>query len=296
MKKTIQKIRNHIKNRSVIERIINARKIRLEKEWTAFINNNKSEYKLKCRNGFKIRLYKNSELSRLIYQEKFENDIIKFLSTYLKKGDVFIDVGANIGLFSLLAAKVINSEGKVYSFEPCLSTFNKLTENVFINNILNIECINNALSEKEEIKVLHSSLDGFDAWNTLGKYSKSQNYECEEVKTITLDSFMDKINKSVSLIKIDVEGWEMLVIKGAKTILSREDAPTLIIEFDDENAKNSGFNCSDLFDELLNLGYLMFSYNYIDNKLYPHEKLNHYYYNNLIAIKPNKFNSLTYMK
>jgi FkbM family methyltransferase len=89
-------------------------------------------------------------VSRLIYEEVFENDELTFLERYLKEGDVFIDVGANIGIFSLVAAKMVGATGKVISFEPTLSTFQRLNENIILNNFTNILPINAAGNKNEE--------------------------------------------------------------------------------------------------------------------------------------------------
>ena len=79
--------------------------------------------------SFKIRLFRDSVLSKLIYNG-FENDEVSFTAKFLRKGDTFFDIGANIGLFSLTASNVVGNEGKIFSFEPSPKTFSRLKSNI----------------------------------------------------------------------------------------------------------------------------------------------------------------------
>ncbi len=88
------------------------------------------------------------------------------------------------------------------------------------------------------------------------------------VECTTLDDYIrSKGIQKIDLIKIDVEGWETHVIVGAHTLLSRADAPTLLIEFNDILARNAGFSNRYLYDSLTQLGFSMFRYDPLDKEL-----------------------------
>ena len=89
----------------------------------------KDFFQFNLNDDVRINLYEDSVLSRLIY-DGFEKHETNYLSTILKNGDIFLDIGANIGLFSLLASKLVGEQGKVISFEPSVDVFLRLKENI----------------------------------------------------------------------------------------------------------------------------------------------------------------------
>ena len=104
----------------------------------------------------------------------------------------------------------------------------------------------------------------------------------------TLDNYLKKYNikpENIALIKIDVEGWEVAVIKGAIETLNKPNSPVLIIEFTESNAFAAGTSCYELYDIVLSLGYSWYTYDSIQNCLIPEQKKLHYPYINLIAVK-----------
>lgn len=239
----------------------------------------------------KIRLYTDSLLSKFIYFDIFENDEIQFTTRFLKKDDVFIDIGSNIGLFSLHASPIVGKYGKVICFEPSNITFKRLQENITLNNFKNINAINSAVSNTNGQTNLQLASDGYDAWNSLAKPSRGDVLHTETIDCITFDTFMETCTNSqrISLIKIDVEGWEIPVLEGGKDFFMKESAPTVLIEFTDENAINAGYSCKDLYNLLLSYGYTLFSYNANTNELIQEELRSEYPYVNLIATKDVNF-------
>jgi FkbM family methyltransferase len=232
-----------------------------------------------------IKLYNDSLLCRLIYFG-FEKNEILFLQRFLKKGDTFLDIGANIGLFSLYASKVIGDLGLTYAFEPTPNTFQRLLENISINNCKNIIPVNIGLSNKNMVVDFNVSEDGHDAWNSIVKLDQLQNWSSIKVNVETLDSFIKKYSiRKVDLIKLDVEGWEKFVLEGGEQLLRQSDTTVLLIEFTEDNAFKAGYYCGELFDYVESLGYLWYSYNSIENTLIKEVKKLHYPYENLIAIK-----------
>lgn len=258
-----------------------------EKNWLQqFKNEDKFLYNLT--DDINIYLYKNSILSKLIFSG-FEDNEISFLLRYLKFSDIFIDIGSNIGLYALYAAKLIGRNGKVIAFEPTPETYKRLQENIQLNDFEKIIVPQNiGLSDKEGTMKLNSFANGYDAWNTFATPSERFNGEQIDVSVDTLDNSLEKTKLpigGIALIKIDVEGWETYVLKGAKKLLSTEDSPVLLVEFTEEYAFAAGSNCYELYDLIRSFGYKWYTYNKETNELYPEPKRIHYPYNNLIAIK-----------
>lgn len=235
----------------------------------------------------RVRLYFDSILSELIYCDDFERSEREFIKSYLKNGDCFIDVGANIGLFSLIAANTVGPEGKVYGFEPSRKIFQRYLDNININDLSNIFPHRVALSNEENEKVFYNVNDGYDAWSSLACPSSEKKFQCETVICQTWDNFARKemlIGKP-DLMKIDIEGWENIFIKGAWGSLSRDDAPALLIEFSDTMAENAGQSCRDLYLNLVSLGYKIYRYNWKTNQITNETLRQNYPYDNLICVK-----------
>jgi FkbM family methyltransferase len=256
----------------------------LRKKWETFLKSNEPFYILKYKNLFKIKLYKDSELSQYIYQKKFEINESSFIKAFLKKGDNFIDIGANIGYFSLMASKIVGAMGNIFAFEPSKNNLIRLNENIKLNNFSNIKTIQKAVSNSIGELDLFISNDGYDAWNTFAKPFWFKNYSTEKTFTTTLDSFISELEISnLKLIKIDVEGWELNVLKGAENFLKTNIEVCLLIEFVEENLETAGISCIELYNYLSDLGYLLFKIN--KKGLNLEKKAENYRYENLIAAK-----------
>jgi FkbM family methyltransferase len=251
------------------------------KKWNDLFNG-KDFFEYNLYDYAKINLYKDSVLSRLIYN-KFEKEEIDYMCKVLNKGDIFIDIGSNIGLFSLIASKIVSQEGKVLCFEPSPSTFARLKENIVINNFNNIDIRNLGLSDAIGKLTFYVSNNGYDAWNS---FSPSEDNKLElsiNVPVSTLDFELNDIDKSkIKLVKIDVEGWEKFVLHGAKDFLTNFN-PIVMVEFTEQNTFNSGYPVHEIYDIMKNYGYTW--YRISKGELVLEEKKLYYPYDNLIAIK-----------
>ena len=259
-----------------------------EKKWVEFYASNQESIILNYLNGASLKLYKDSSLSPNLNRGDFEFHEIRFINDFLQHKDTFIDIGANIGYFSMIASKCVGDEGKIHSFEPTKKTYDRLLESIKLNQANNVSAHKIALSNISEEREFTISNDGFDAYNSLGKPSEGSDFIKEIVHTKPFDTVIEEKNISTpSLIKIDVEGWEMPVIEGMKNLLNKKDAPVLMVEFTEDNANLAGFSCSDLYDLISNFNYSMYKYNWVRNELVKQENKEYYTYTNLIAIKDN---------
>lgn len=166
----------------------------------------------------------------LYYTGSYESGTLDFIKNHLKKGDCFVDVGANIGLMSIEASRSVGNEGKVYSFEPHPTTVKILQFNIDLNAIKNIDVIEKGVGSKSgEAKI-------YDRWdvNRGGASLLSSNTEQEsyDIQIVSLDEVLEK--DEVEMIKIDIEGFELEALKGAKSILSSKTPPILIVECTEE--------------------------------------------------------------
>jgi FkbM family methyltransferase len=237
--------------------------------------------------GIKLELNTKSKLSELIAFNRFEHDDLEFVRFFLKPGGTFVDIGSNIGLYSLIASDKVGKNGKVYAFEPTPETYQRLRNNILVNKFDNIVSYKKAVSNKTGIEQFSISLDGYDAWNSLGKPSEGKIIEKITIDTISLDDFFQMNNiTNIDLIKIDVEGWEVNVLRGGENYFRSTKSAALIIEFTDINLLNAGFCAYDLFSILKDFGYQLFSFDAKNKSFNSHKFQESYPYINLIGFKP----------
>ena len=160
--------------------------------------------------------------------------LVKFLISNLHRGEVFIDVGAHFGYFSLLASKLIEKEGRVFSFEPS-NIFFLLKENA--EGKENIKSFKKAITDTNSEIEFYEFPELYSEFNTTNsdqfkKESWIRKYAPKQIKisSITIDQFIEEQDVRPSLIKIDVEGAELKVLKGAKNTLS-QFSPIVVMEF-----------------------------------------------------------------
>jgi FkbM family methyltransferase len=180
----------------------------------------------------------------------YEAGTLNIIDKCLRKDDTFIDVGSNIGLMSLFASQVIGKNGVVYSFEPDPETFKILTNNIEINRVRNILAQDIALGSSRNTETLYRN---FDIGRGAASLIKSTQSEPDgiNVSVQTLDEFLITNNISnVRMIKIDVEGWELEVLKGSSGLLGRSDAPIIIIEYSSGHQVHGG-KLLDIYEYIL---------------------------------------------
>lgn len=254
---------------------------KLQNRWEKlFINQNYLEFTLNKR--VLIKLYKNSKISELIYNG-FEIPERDYLSMVLVEGDYFVDIGANIGLFSLIAAEIVGEGGKVISFEPTSDSYERFIENISLNKFKNIDSYNIGLSNSVGSLTMNISTNGYDAWNTFAITTNSNLQSQMQVSVSTLDIQLTYYNKAkIKLVKIDVEGWEKFVLKGGVNFFTNY-SPQVLVEFTEENTFAAGYMVQEIYDFMVDLGYDWYSFR--EKRLVKAEKKIHYPYENLLAIK-----------
>ncbi|MHB8499882.1 MAG: FkbM family methyltransferase [Candidatus Acidiferrales bacterium] len=157
---------------------------------------------------------------------------LEFILRMLQPGVTFLDIGANIGIFSLMAGrKLCGKASTICAFEPCRSTFSLLERNLSRNHLTNVRAIRAALSDEigEAYVSVHTPLS--DALHSLEApiHADEEVAGREPARMTTLDEFVRKEHMPrVDVIKVDAEGAELRVLKGARKLLERTDAPLIL--------------------------------------------------------------------
>jgi len=181
----------------------------------------------------------------------YEKKITELFNNLVKPGMVVIDIGANIGYYSLIAARLAGINGKVYAFEPEPNNYNILISNIEANNFSHI-----IMPIEKLVLNNYGKTRLFIHRFNLGAHSISKDNIATEGKgfvdmeTVTIDDFFKTIpDKRVDLFKIDVEGAEGLVIKGAAETIKLNN-PKIIMEFFPRLLRNAGTEPADLLSDL----------------------------------------------
>ncbi|MBM4166174.1 MAG: FkbM family methyltransferase [Ignavibacteria bacterium] len=181
--------------------------------------------------------------------EPTETDLIKSI---LKSRMTLVDIGANIGYYSILASKCVGEKGKVFCFEPAPSNFSFLQRNIVANNARNITAVQKAVSDKKgtlELFMDEHLSGGHQIFNS-GLKSKSV-----QVETISIDEFFQNQNTKIDLLKIDIEGAEMYALKGMKQTFAANPQLKLVTEFYPTMIEQCGFSPQQYLNELRAIGF-----------------------------------------
>jgi len=182
-----------------------------------------------------------------------------YVLNVLSKGDLFVDIGANSGAYTLLACGVCHANG--YAIEPIPTSFIRLQTNIRLNNIVQqVKALNIGISSQEGELWFTDSEDTMNHVISGSESTKSMI----KVNVATLDKILD--GESPSLIKIDVEGFEMSVLNGASRVLNNKRLHSLIIELNCSGARY-GFKDKDVIGFMESYGFYTYHYNPFERKL-----------------------------
>ena len=158
-----------------------------------------------------------------------DKHLINKIVDSINPGELFWDIGANIGLYTTLVAKAVGKTGKVIAFEPEKRAYKRLLENIASNELLNVSAYNTALGSDNKKMKLHVSKEFSSGTHSLIESSESR--DCDEVNVFKGDDFIVKENLQVpTVIKIDVEGAEYDVLLGMNQILASRKCRVVICE------------------------------------------------------------------
>lgn len=187
------------------------------------------------------------------------------MKSLLRPGDNAIDLGAHIGYFSLLMARIVGSEGRVWSFEPDRSNYRILKANIELNRYRNIVAENAAVGSSSGILSLFRSATNSGDHRVV---PAEEERERVRVRSVSLDDYY-KDGPSIAFMKMDVQGVEPEVIRGATRFLS--DNPKLIFlsEFWPFGLRNVVPSAKVYFEQLVSMGFVIFDLDEDQGRIVP---------------------------
>jgi FkbM family methyltransferase len=204
---------------------------------------------------------------RIYLYQYYEPECARVARRFMRTGGVVVDVGANIGQYSLLAAKLVGESGRVIAFEPNSKVLERLLHLVDINDFGNIEVIPCAVSDTVGESLFYPPpLSGNTGTGSLipQEIGPSTNDMADRpepicVRTVRLDQVMESRGISeISFMKVDVEGFEMEVLRSLTSCLKRQCVHALMVEVWPDQYRNDGSSSNDVFAYMRGFGYHAF--------------------------------------
>lgn len=221
-----------------------------------------------------IKLYPQGQIVELLYTSHFERNEIGLVMDYLTPGMRVVDIGANIGLYSILVGLIVGSRGKVFAFEPSTESYEHLVANLALNQITCVDTIKTALADTPNDNLFLKRDAGYRDGDRYLALRKKENIrvsaifgdigDSEAVSVTTLDRYFYIVKKEksrVDFLKIDVEGAELAVLRGAKRLLTENVNIMLMFECTAQGCLCAGHSQSDVFQFLEELGFNLYAWN-----------------------------------
>ena len=211
--------------------------------------------------GTRLALHLENDLSLTLYASgHFEANEFAFLDRVLGPGMVFLDGGANEGLYTIFASAKVGGEGRVIAVEPSPRELARLRRNVEMNNARTVEIVEAALAEQPGVLSLQVAEDEHSGQNTVGAfaYEGVKTTTTTEVEATTIDDIVRQhALAKIDVIKLDIEGAEIRALRGADTVL-REMRPLLLVEVSEASLRHQSGSPVELRDFLKGYDYVMF--------------------------------------
>jgi len=218
------------------------------------------------------------------YKKQQEKTEINCIRKILHKGDNVVDIGANVGFYTILFSQIVGDNGKVFAFEPDVDNFEKLKRNTL--HLGNVKIENKAISNYSgKITLYHSSLNVDHR-----TYPTDEVYQAYQIDCITLDDYFQMVDNKTELrlIKMDIQGFEPIAIQGMLQTIQKNPQVSLITEFWPYGIEKAGSSATNYLQQLKQL----FSYIYliekngvqqIEDKFEEHLEYDPFVYYNLLA-------------
>lgn len=228
---------------------------RIIRPWGLFKN---TEFIADYDKTLKIKLSLRDWIQQQIYFfDYYDERGIRFIQSHLKQGDTFIDIGGNIGAYSLIAAKLVGKEGQVIAFEPVTQVRNRLIENGALNHFKQLKVEPLAIfNENTELTLHISSQDNF-GMSSMHAHDEDSG-AIEVAKAVRLDDYVKEQNVSkIDVLKMDIEGAELFALNGMKFTLTNFK-PLVLIEICSDVLTGTDLNAADIYAFFKELNYSPF--------------------------------------
>jgi len=190
-----------------------------------------------------------------IKEDIFEIETRAFIKNHLLPGNIFVDVGANEGFYSVIAAKTVTHTGRVIAIEPQTRLIPVIQKNIEINHLLNTSVVHAAVSDglTAELEIYLSPSTYTGSSSITRRYFVAQK---QKVASKTLETIFDENKIDIAhFIKVDVEGFEPEVIRGAKNLLANHRIQYLFVEFHSSILQARGIDANTLHNFITSFGY-----------------------------------------
>ena len=188
------------------------------------------------------------------FRGAMEPGLTKYFRSVITPGAVVVDVGANVGFYTLLAAKLLQGKGRIYSFEPTPRTYEILKDNVQVNGFLELGIIHLyplAVTDKTG-KARLAVFNADCGHNTL--FDDGHADAEIEVSTTSLDDILATQDR-VDVVKIDAEGAEPFILRGMKHVIERNPEIRIVLEFAPAHLRRAGVSSCALLDTIASFGF-----------------------------------------
>lgn len=202
------------------------------------------------KDGRKFSVHLKTGMQTTVYfLGEYEKALTEIVKAQLREGDVCLDIGANFGWYSTLFHKYCGDTAEIHSFEPVPPTFAELAQNYeLMGNPPNVFINNLALGEKPDeltINLFEGLSTGHASMSDQGR-DDAISYKC---KVVTLDSYLEEKNVGdVNFVKVDIEGAEMMFLKGAGKLFKQKIPPIWLMEMALQQTENFGYLPNDLIN------------------------------------------------
>ena len=216
-------------------------------------------------NGVKIFLHPQEEFvsESLLRDNAYEAFETKILCEEIKPGHVVLDIGANIGYYTLLAAKLVGEQGRVFAFEPEHQNFALMNKSVKANGFHNVTLVRKAVYNATGPQTLY-----INQWNRGDNRifeSSDDDWPSVTIDATRLDDYFANYQGSIDFIKMDIQGAEITAIEGMSSLLNKHKRVKLFTEFEPITLKAFGFEPADYLELLQQHGFTMY---HLDNEEY----------------------------
>lgn len=190
-------------------------------------------------------------LSVLRFYEPYSTEIV---TREVKEGQVVLDLGANIGYYTLLFAQLVGGQGKVFAFEPIPELFAMLNRNVELNSHRNVTTVRKAVSDRTMKGKIYVSSHR----ENHNLFDSTDNVGTVEVDMVSLDDYFAGWAGGIDFVKMDVEGAEALALAGMKNLVRRNRKLKILTEFRPRGLKMSGVPPQEFLEMLSTSGFLLY--------------------------------------
>jgi FkbM family methyltransferase len=257
----IRRVRAMLKRPDMRERPVKGlfRRVVWRLRWAMYPN---EPWMLRVHDAMPFLVARGGAGALIYYQGASEPETADFIKRVLKPGMVFVDAGAHLGEYTVLAGAILHSSGCVHAFEPRPDVFELLLQNVQLNHCQNVVARRTALWHERGVLEFELTPEPSTSALRIGRAARAGS-SLIKVQAETLDRYFDDIKMAKpSLIKVDVEGAELHVLRGAQSLLAQgaERAPVLIVECEPPNLERFGCSFVDVYGFLRELGYGIYAW------------------------------------